>query len=249
MSRKIQGNSLWRSMSSNIFHFKKVNMRKTFFPYFPIKNSNSKPIIIMSNSTMMNTSSKIKHTEVTPSMKTIKSYLSSNEEYALLDPSSRRKKNAKVLKDYKYDYHSKIFHDKDKIFKKHTSNFDNKLNIRYAENEAVYQEQLKIINKKRLMKKKALIHDSTPNLLLVNKQLGDIKEIISFIKCVTNFAYIDIESEKIRLQTNKRQLFKTKSAPCYIEIDKEIKRRDINKGKFLEKLLVIESYYNKKHKK
>lgn len=252
MSCKTQGHCLWRSMSSNLFHFKtpkKVNMQRTFFPYFPIKDSNSNPITIMSNSSLMNTSSKTKHTEVIPSMQTIKSYLNPNEPFTLLNHKPKGESKAKVLKDYKYDFHSKIFHDKDKIFKKHSNIIDNKLNIRYAKNEAVYQKQLKILNKKRLIEGKKPIKDSTPNLLVVNKQLGDMKEIISFVKSVTNFAYIDIESEKIRLQTNRIQLFKSKSAPYYIAIDEEMKRKELNRAKFLNKPLVIESYNKKKHKK
>ena len=90
----------------------------------------------------------------------------------------------------KKDFYKEVFRNKDKIFiTKQKDIINNKLNIIYAENEEHYQRNLKKINNSSLKTSSIIKHDLIPNIDRINKKLSTIKDKVTFVKCVFDYAY------------------------------------------------------------
>lgn len=109
--------------------------------------------------------------------------------------SDPKTKTSTLFKHYfppKKDFYKEVFRNKDKIFlKKQRDIINNKLNIIYAENEEHYQRNLKNINNASLKSSSIIKHDPIPNIERVKKQLSTIKDKVTFVKCVFDYAYPD----------------------------------------------------------
>lgn len=247
MSTKNKKHLTWKTISKNWFHPKIPNylLQRTYYPCFPFNESPSTPITILSDSIHMNQTTKNKMYKC-PLIETRKTFFNSNDSLTPIDHQFYCKKKGYTFRDYRFDLHTKIFRDKDKIFKKQFGIIDNKLNIRYAENEEQYQKQLNIMNLKRIQKGQAPHCDGTQHLSMLNKHLGKMKEKVSFLKCVTNFAYINIETMKIKMTKNEPRLSNSKSVPLYntINLKAQVESKDNNdNSKNNNSSFSIKNYY------
>ena len=155
----------------------------------------------------------------------------------------------------KEDYYINFLYHKifPKIFIEHNIKYnvvDNKLNIYYAENEAIFKENM---NKRNIMlsKQGKPIKKILINSNYVKDKLKDIKKKISFLKGVTDYSFPSIILEKVRQKNQIYQLNKNKHERFlvpYQAIAEEVKLYNKCKEQMLSEAIKIESKYSNKMK-
>lgn len=105
--------------------------------------------------------------------------------------------NSNALRKYESDdfYYKTVFKMKP-LFRRRFHCVDNKLNMRYAENEKQYEQMLKKENKLLVSQGKRPIIKSSPKY--IREKIGDIKDRIRFMKGVVDFSYPSFVLTKIK---------------------------------------------------
>ena len=172
-----------------------------------------------------------------------------------LNQTSRRNSNLNPIYKSKEDYYINFLYHKifPKIFIEHNIKYnvvDNKLNIFYAENEAIFKENM---NKRNIMlrKKGQPIKRILVNTNYVKDKLKEVKKKISFLKGVTDYSYPSIILEKVRQKNQIYQLNKNQHEKFllpYQEVVEQVKLYNKCKEQMLNEAIKIESKCNTKRK-
>ena len=131
----------------------------------------------------------------------------------------------------KLSLYDSIFRDRSKIFRRKKKDIiDNKLNILNTK----YNDQ----NNK--IKVDEMKHDSLSSLKKVEKQVKDLKESVSFYKCIMDYAYPEyvIEKNKVFSQ-GKKKMYLVPSEPEFKKIDSEIMENNKKRSRYLLKSIKI----------
>jgi hypothetical protein len=106
----------------------------------------------------------------------------------------KKKKKKEDLSFYKNIFKVKA------LFKRRTKPINNVLNIRYAENEKIYEEMIKKENEALRLKNKPIKKLTKSHYL--DDQIDEIKNKIKFMKCVEDFIYPGFVIAKIKAIDN-----------------------------------------------
>lgn len=134
----------------------------------------------------------------------------------------------------KLSLYDSIFRDRSKIFRRSKKDIvDNKVNI-------LYGDQIGQMNKIRIERENKMKFDSLNSLKKVEKQVNDLKESVSFYKCIMDYAYPEyvIEKNKVFSQ-GKKKMYLVPSEPEFKKIDSEIMENNKKRSKYLLKSIKI----------
>ena len=167
-----------------------------------------------------------------------KFYKSNSTTDIIPKPVLRKNANRNIHKNFglfttekKLSLYDSIFRDRSKIFRiKKKDIIDNKLNILNAEQNS-QSNKIKVDEMK---------HDSINNLKKVEKQVKDLKESVSFYKCIMDYAYPEyvIEKNKVFSQ-GKKKMSLVPSEPEFKKIDMEIMENNKKRSRYLLKSIKI----------
>ena len=167
-----------------------------------------------------------------------------------LNPNFRRNNRGNIYKS-KEDYYINFLYHKifPKIFIEHNIKYnvvDNKLNIFYAENDAIFKENM---NKRNIMlrKKGKPIKKLLVNNSYVKDKLKEVKKKISFLKGVADYAFPSIILDRVKQKNQMYRLKKKQNEKFllpYQEIEEEVKLYNKYNEQLLNEAIKIESKYN-----
>lgn len=132
------------------------------------------------------------------------------------------------------DFYDTIFTYRPRIFTEKINIVDNKLNIKYAENEKQYLQKIFKENEKEGHRFNTF-HGQLPTLPKTKKKLKFIKEKITFIKYTVDFAYSDCVITKNKVSSSNKKVDEKliKSIKTFQRVDLDRKERDEKLNSFL----------------
>lgn len=138
----------------------------------------------------------------------------------------------------KPDFYDTIYTYRPKIFTEKVEIVDNKLNIKYAENEKQYLQKIYKENEKYHYN---TFHGQLPTLPKTKKKLKYIKEKITFLKYTVDFAYSDCVITKNKISSSNRKIDEKliKSIKTFQRVDLDIKEKNDQFNAFLSAPLNI----------
>ena len=131
------------------------------------------------------------------------------------------------------DLYKTIFHNRQKVFTEKKEIINNKYNIFYAENEQSYQRNLIKINKEKKNKGKSPVQDTFFVNKRVKQKMYRMKDSISFIKCIVDYAYPNLMTVKNKLSSNIKPDALLQSTPIYKQKDLQLKQKEHLKQQYL----------------
>lgn len=131
------------------------------------------------------------------------------------------------------DLYKTIFQNRPKVFTEKKEIINNKYNIFYAENEQNYQRNLVRINKEKKSKGKSLVQDTFFVNKRVKQKMYKMKDTISFIKCIVDYAYPNLMTVKNKLSSNIKPDALLQSIPIYKQKDLQLKQKENVRKEYL----------------
>ena len=152
--------------------------------------------------------------------------------------SSKLSKTSFKFHMKKPDFYDTIYTYRPKIFTEKVEIVDNKLNIKYAENEKQYLQKIYKENEKYHYN---TFHGQLPTLPKTKKKLKYIKEKITFLKYTVDFAYSDCVITKNKISSSNRKIDEKliKSIKTFQRVDLDIKEKNDQFNVFLSAPLNI----------
>ena len=138
------------------------------------------------------------------------------------------------------DFYDMIYTYRPKIFSEKVNIVDNKLNIKYAENEKQYLQKIYKENEKEKYHYNTF-HGLLPTLPKTKKKLKYIKEQITFLKYTVDFAYSDCVITKNKVSSSNRKIDEKliKSIKTFQRVDLDLKEKTEQFNAFLSAPLNI----------
>lgn len=156
-----------------------------------------------------------------------------------LSPTSAKKTKTLFFQVKQPDYYDNIYKYRTKIFTEKPNIIDNKLNIKYAENELQYMQKL-YKEKNKFEHTYRGFHGHLHSLSKTKDKIKFIKDKVSFLKYTVDFAYSDCVITKNKITSSEKGNDENRNnIKTFHDIDKEIKIDKKKLDKYLSSSLSI----------
>lgn len=159
-----------------------------------------------------------------------------------LSPRTAKKTKTTFFQVKQPDYYDNIYKYRTKLFTEKPNIIDNKLNIKYAENELQYMQKL-YKERDKFENTFRSLHGHLPSLSKTKDKIKFIKDKVSFLKSTVDFAYSDCVVTKNKITSSEKGIDENRNnIKTFHEIDKEIKIDKKRLEKYLSSSLSIKKF-------